>query len=465
MGSWRSRFGLRQKTATVAWATAAFVAVPLVATIAMAGPAAAAPTTITFFATTDRQPQSWIVPAGVTAATFDVLADHGKDWCPHTGGLGGETIATIPVTPGETLQIDVGSAYYGSPSFNASEVRRGAFALTDRIIVAGGGGSAADEAGQNLDGTCATSGPGFGGYGGDPDGANGSGVTGSGSPGGVGGGGATQTSGGFGGGSVGGGSGGAGTFGIGGGAGVDQCGFGGFGGYGWYGGGGGGSAMGIDPNGQCPKSRGGGGGGGSSFVEPAGTGVVFHPGIQSPYGSGGFVTITTGIGPSVSGVAPASGPTGGGASVAVSGSGFTGATKVRFGASKATNVVVVSDTMITAFSPAGAAGVVNVRVTTAGGTSPVSSADRYTYDPLPVVSAISPKKGPQLGATVVTITGIGFVPGSTVAFGANPATKVKRVSATELRATSPAGSGTVDVTVTTPGGTSATSSADAFTYR
>jgi hypothetical protein len=37
-------------------------------------------------------------------------------------------------------------------------------------------------------------------------------------------------------------------------------------------------------------------------------------------------------------------------------------------------------------------------------------------------------------------------------------------SATSITVTSPAGSGTVDVTVTGPGGKSATSSADQFTY-
>jgi len=38
------------------------------------------------------------------------------------------------------------------------------------------------------------------------------------------------------------------------------------------------------------------------------------------------------------------------------------------------------------------------------------------------------------------------------------------VSSTELQATSPAGTGTVDVTVTTTGGTSATWAGDRFTY-
>jgi hypothetical protein len=59
-------------------------------------------------------------------------------------------------------------------------------------------------------------------------------------------------------------------------------------------------------------------------------------------------------------------------------------------------------------------------------------------------------------ATVVTITGTGFVVGSsTVAFGTSPGTSVSCSSSTSCTATSPGESaGVVDVTVTTPGGTS-----------
>ena len=49
-------------------------------------------------------------------------------------------------------------------------------------------------------------------------------------------------------------------------------------------------------------------------------------------------------------------------------------------------------------------------------------------------------------------------------FGAVAASSFTVVSATSATAVVPAGSGTVDVTVTTPGGTSALSSADKFTY-
>jgi hypothetical protein len=51
-----------------------------------------------------------------------------------------------------------------------------------------------------------------------------------------------------------------------------------------------------------------------------------------------------------------------------------------------------------------------------------------------------------------------------VDFGTTPATGVTVVNSTTITADSPAGSGVVDVNVTTPGGKSATSSADQFTY-
>ena len=64
----------------------------------------------------------------------------------------------------------------------------------------------------------------------------------------------------------------------------------------------------------------------------------------------------------------------------------------------------------------------------------------------------------------MTITGTNLTGASEVKFGANAATGVKAESATKVTATSPAGSGTVDVTVSTPGGTSTASLGDQFTY-
>ena len=62
----------------------------------------------------------------------------------------------------------------------------------------------------------------------------------------------------------------------------------------------------------------------------------------------------------------------------ITGTGFTGATAVDFGTTPATNLTVVSDTSITADSPAGT-GVVDVTVTTPAGTSAVTPADQFTY--------------------------------------------------------------------------------------
>jgi hypothetical protein len=83
----------------------------------------------------------------------------------------------------------------------------------------------------------------------------------------------------------------------------------------------------------------------------------------------------------------------------------------------------------------------------------------------PTVSAISPASGPAAGGTTVTIIGSGFTNDSVVSFGSIAARNVTVVSDTQITVVSPAGSGTVDVTVTTPnGGTSAIVAADEFTY-
>jgi sugar lactone lactonase YvrE len=80
----------------------------------------------------------------------------------------------------------------------------------------------------------------------------------------------------------------------------------------------------------------------------------------------------------------------------------------------------------------------------------------------PVVTSVSPTSGPP-GSTV-TIKGAGFLSGSNVSFGSTPATSVTYLTPNEIQATAPFGAGTVDVTVSTSGGTSATSAADQFAY-
>jgi len=81
-----------------------------------------------------------------------------------------------------------------------------------------------------------------------------------------------------------------------------------------------------------------------------------------------------------------------------------------------------------------------------------------------IVTSISPTSGPARGGTTITITGHSFTDVINVSFGSTSANSFLVVSDTQIFASSPAGSGTIDVTVTTPIGTSIANSADQFTY-
>jgi alpha-tubulin suppressor-like RCC1 family protein/phosphodiesterase/alkaline phosphatase D-like protein len=166
--------------------------------------------------------------------------------------------------------------------------------------------------------------------------------------------------------------------------------------------------------------------------------------------------------PSVTGLEPSYGPKAGGTSVTISGTNFSEVTAVRFGSTNAKKYTVNSTTSITATSPAGAGGPVDVTVTTAGGTSATSTADQFSYGP--TIAKIEPTGGTGEGGTLVTVTGANLTGATGVKFGSTNATTFAVNSPTSLNAVSPGGGGTVDITVTTPEGTSPTSSSDQFKY-
>ena len=107
--------------------------------------------------------------------------------------------------------------------------------------------------------------------------------------------------------------------------------------------------------------------------------------------------------PTVTGLTPASGLVGGGTTVIITGTGFTGATAVNFGGNSATTFTVNSATQIAATDPAGS-GEVDVTVVTAGGTSATSSADQFTYNAAATTSLTSNPVGPITQGTSVTFT-------------------------------------------------------------
>src|SRR4029077_3106563 len=139
--------------------------------------------------------------------------------------------------------------------------------------------------------------------------------------------------------------------------------------------------------------------------------------------------------------------------------------------------------------PAHAAGGVDITVTTVGGTSALSSADRYIYGAtFPTVTALSQRDGAQKGGEVVTIggtnfTGQGFTTSDVIFSGSGigpvdvPVTNpypcpssitgcFSVVSASQISVFTPsvAAAGTVDITVVTDVGTSGISNADQYTF-
>lgn len=144
------------------------VAVAMLAGSLLAPQTAQAQTTVNFGHT--GASQSWVVPAGVTSVTIVAEGAQGFDSGGTLGGRGGRATGVLAVTPGQTLQINVGGrgvAAIGAGvimggGFNgggngvnngsgngfvgggggASDVRQGGTTLADRKIVgAGGGGS------------------------------------------------------------------------------------------------------------------------------------------------------------------------------------------------------------------------------------------------------------------------------------------------------------------------------------
>lgn len=201
---------------------------------------------------------------------------------------------------------------------------------------------------------------------------------------------------------------------------------------------------------------------GGGFVDV----TVTTPKGTSANSSADVYTHLSGAVPAVTKILPAAGPVGGCNRVQINGSGFAGATALTFGSQPSGSFTVNSDGVIFALPPPATAGTIDVRVTSPLGTSPVASSDQYTYANLPAITnVLQPRGGPTGGGTSVVIPGSGFTNATSVKFGSSLATAFTVNSDTQITATSPPGTGTMDVTVTNNVGTSAKISYDTFTYQ
>jgi hypothetical protein len=171
--------------------------------------------------------------------------------------------------------------------------------------------------------------------------------------------------------------------------------------------------------------------------------------------------------PTVTRISPAKGPVTGGTRVTISGSNLGGVTAVHFGQLAAASFTATSSSSITAVSPAGSvAGPVDITVTSAGGTSPRSSRDRFRY--APTITGLTPNAGPTVGGTSVEVSGAGFALGSTATtfkFGSSRATSVNCFSTTACTVIAPAhAAARVAVKATVSKVSSAQSPLDRFSY-
>lgn len=372
--------------------------------------------------------QTWTVPAGITSVDVvvkgaqggnNLVVLNGVNYWQSGGAKGGATSATLTVTPGATLNIFVGGAggtatpsAVGAGGFNgggdsgtlatgsnpastynyagagggASDIRIGGTALSDRVVVAGGGGGRGNRnggAGGEVGGDASTFGGAAAGLGGTASagGAGGPGQTTGGSP--------CPTAGG---------NGSAGASGVGGaggnagGGGPNHPGGGAGGGGGYYGGGGGGAA--CDQMGEY-----GGGGGGSSYAHPTLTSSVSY--VTGDRSGNGIVTITYSV------PVAAIDASGSGRSLTGSGSTFPASSTVTFTIGGVTVGTVTTDT-----DGAFTFDLTDIDCSVTSGTltatsGAVTATDTFTLDPCPDIDATATGRG-------ITGSGSAFPASSTV---------------------------------------------------
>ncbi len=158
--------------------------------------------------------------------------------------------------------------------------------------------------------------------------------------------------------------------------------------------------------------------------------------------------------PVVTGLNPNAGPASSKRKITISGSNFTGVTKVSFG-SLSVPFTIVKSTRLQAVAPVAVVdGPVDITITTGAGTSEPVPADVYEFQAeFPSVEAVTPEIGPS-GETVM-LEGEGFIGTSKVSFEGVPAASFEVINDGLIRAVTPEhATERVAIVITTPLGTS-----------
>ena len=171
--------------------------------------------------------------------------------------------------------------------------------------------------------------------------------------------------------------------------------------------------------------------------------------------SSGYVVVTTSnktspevsrarvtyLRPTVGGLSVKTGPTEGGQVLTVTGTRFTGASRVYVGTAAVTPTSVTS-TSLRVNTPKGAAGTVDVRVVTSEGAGLTTAADRYGYTSAPILTSVATSLGNRVvaaqGGGTVTLTGFNLGGLTTVQFG-TASVDVESATATKVSVTAPGG--------------------------
>ncbi|HTW06423.1 MAG TPA: IPT/TIG domain-containing protein [Acidimicrobiales bacterium] len=164
-------------------------------------------------------------------------------------------------------------------------------------------------------------------------------------------------------------------------------------------------------------------------------------GVGTPNGIGAFIPSVTN--PVVTAVSPENGPASGGTTVTINGYGLSGATGVSFGGTPAASFTVVDDGEITAVSPPGAIGTVDVTVTTSQGGSMTGPGDRYTYT-TPPTTTTAETTTTQVTSTTLTSTSTTLSSSTTTV-----ATSTTTAPTSTTTTTAPTTTTTVPTTTTT----------------